>query len=163
MTVAVRPVVAGDAPELAALLNAIIARGGTTAHEEPLSADELAGLYLTGPEVICCHVALDDDGAALGFQTLVRRERVPTNWGDIATFARVDGTQRGIGSALFAATRAYALTHGVAGISATIRSDNGGGLTFYSRLGFADHAVAPAVPLADGTPVDRVTKRLVLA
>ena len=161
--VAVRSVMAGDAPELAALLNAIIARGGTTAHEEPLSADDLSALYLTGAEVICCHVAVEGDDSALGFQTLLQRDRVPTNWGDIATFARVDGTQRGIGSALFAATRAYALAHGVAGISATIRSDNGGGLKFYSRLGFADHAVAPAVPLADGTPVDRVTKRLVLA
>lgn len=158
----IRPVAASDAPELAALLNAIVARGGTTAHEKALSPDELAQTYLVGPEVICCHVAVDSDGAPLGFQTLVQRERVPADWGDIATFARVDGTQRGIGTALFAATRAAAARQGLAGISATIRGDNSGGLKFYSRLGFDDHAVTPGVPLDDGTPVDRITKRFVL-
>jgi ribosomal protein S18 acetylase RimI-like enzyme len=159
----VRPVAASDAPDLAALLNAIIARGGTTAHETPLSPDVLAQTYLVGPAVICCHVAVDGDGAALGFQTLVKGDRVSADWGDIATFAKVDGTQRGVGTALFAATRAAAAQHGLAGISATIRGDNGGGLKFYTRLGFEDHAVAPAVPLNDGTPVDRITKRFVLA
>jgi hypothetical protein len=47
-------------------------------------------------------------------------------------------------------------------INATIRADNVGGLAFYSRLGFTDHGISRAVPLRDGTPVDRVSKRFIL-
>ena len=34
------------------------------------------------------------------------------------------------------------------------------GLGFYSAMGFEDTDREPAVPLCDGTPVDRVTKLL---
>ena len=43
---------------MAELLNAIIARGGTTALEEPYSAESLADAYLVGSEVICCFAAV---------------------------------------------------------------------------------------------------------
>ena len=142
-TLAIRPVAAPDAPALAELLNAVIAAGGTTALETPFTARSLAETYLTGPNVHCCFVAEDDAGAVLGFQTLGRYPGLPEDIGDIATFARLGGTRRGIGSA-------------------TIRADNTGGLAFYSGLGFADHAVTRDMPLKDGTPVDRVHKRFVL-
>jgi hypothetical protein len=44
----------------------------------------------------------------------------------------------------------------------TIRADNIGGLAFYSALGFEDNGIHRAVPLRDGTPIDRVSKRYVL-
>jgi L-amino acid N-acyltransferase YncA len=158
----VRPVRPADAAELAELLNAIIARRGTTALETPYSAQALDDAYLTGPEVICCFVAEGADGRLVGFQTLGRDPRLPEGWGDIGTFARVGGTQRGVGRALFAATVEHARRIGIVGINATIRADNTGGLTFYGRMGFRDHGVTPAVPLKDGAPVDRVHKRLEL-
>ena len=70
-----------------------------------------------------------------------------------------DGAQRGVGTALFAETRARARALGLRAIDATIRADNAGGLAFYDRLGFVDHGVVPGVPLKDGTPIDRRTKR----
>lgn len=156
----VRPASDADAPALAELLNAIIARGGTTALETPFTPERLAQSYLTGPKVISCFVAFDQEtGEALGFQTLTREAYVPENWGDIGTFARVGGTQRGVGTALFAATRKRAQELGLAGLNAQIRADNEGGLAFYGRMGFQDHHVDVAVPLSDGTPVDRITKR----
>jgi L-amino acid N-acyltransferase YncA len=161
MSLSVRPVTPDDAPALAELLNAIIARGGTTALETPFTPGGLDQAYLTGPDVLCCHVAVDGAGQALeGFQTLGRYPGLPEGWGDIGTFVRVGGQQRGIGGALFAATRRRAAELGLIGINATIRADNTGGLAFYSRVGFADHSVFKAVPLADGTPVDRISKRL---
>jgi L-amino acid N-acyltransferase YncA len=156
----IRPVRPADAPELAGLLNAIIARGGTTALQTAYSAQALDDAYLTGPKVICCFVAEGADGRLAGFQTLGRDPDLPEGWGDIGTFARVGGTQRGVGSALFAATVEHARRIGLAGINASIRADNTGGLAFYGRMGFRDHGVTPAVPLKDGTPVDRVHKRL---
>lgn len=157
----IRPVSRDDAAELADLLNAIIARGGTTALETPFTPDTLDRKYLTGPTVLCCFVA-QADGQLLGFQTLGRQSFLPPDIGDIGTFTRVGITQRGTGTALFAATCARARQLGLIGINATIRSDNAGGLAFYSRIGFIDHEVVPAVPLKDGTPVDRIRKRYTL-
>ena len=116
MPLAIRPVSRDDAPALAELLNAIIARGGTTALQEPYSAEALADAYLLGPDVICCFVAVDaETGTLAGFQTLGRLPSLPAGWGDIGTFARVGGTQRGIGTALFAATREEARRLGLQG------------------------------------------------
>lgn len=160
MSIAVRPVTAADAPELAALINAIIARGGTTALERAFTPERLDETYLTGPDVLSCMVAVDrETGRLEGFQTLIREAHLPEGWGDIGTFSRVGGTQRGVGSALFAATRERARALGLAGLNATIRADNEGGLAFYGKMGFQDHDVDRAVPLGDGRPVDRINKR----
>ena len=156
----IRDAARGDAAELAELLNAIIAQGGTTALEEPFTPERLAEAYLDGPSVHCCFVAVDrETGRLEGFQCLGRYQGLPDDVGDIGTFARIDGKQRGVGSALFAATRERARRLGLAAINATIRADNVGGLAFYSKQGFQDHSVTPAVPLKDGRPVDRVSKR----
>ena len=156
----VRDAMRGDAGEMAELLNAIIAQGGTTALEEAFTPERFAQAYLDGPDVFCCFVAVDMGSQRIeGFQTLGRYAGLPDDVGDIGTFARIDGKQRGVGSALFAATRARAGELGLAAINATIRADNVGGLAFYGKQGFEDHSVKPAVPLRDGRPVDRVSKR----
>ena len=160
MELDIRPVRPEDAAELADLLNAIIARGGTTALEAPFTPQALTEAYLTGPDVVCCFVAVDRAcGRLEGFQTLGAYPGLPEDVGDIGTFARVGNAQRGVGSMLFAATSAEARKRGLTAVNATIRADNTGGLAFYSRLGFVDHAVREAVPLADGTLVDRISKR----
>ncbi|WP_043364773.1 GNAT family N-acetyltransferase [Belnapia sp. F-4-1] len=155
----IRPVREGDALALAELLNTIISRGGTTAMEEPFTPEALASALLTGPGVICCFVAQEEDGSLAGFQSLLRSDDMPEGVGDIGTFSRVGRVQRGTGSLLFAATRRAAAERGLSAINATIRADNAGGLAFYARLGFEDHAISHAVPLRDGTPIDRVSKR----
>ncbi|MDB5710314.1 MAG: putative acetyltransferase, family [Sphingomonas bacterium] len=155
----VRPTVRADAAALADLLNEIIAAGGTTAYQIPFTPEGFATAHIDGPAVLTSVVAQDEAGAPLGFQILLRHERLPERWGDIGTFARRGMTTRGIGSALFAATREAAKRLGLVGINATIRADNSGGLAFYGKQGFVDHSVASAVPLNDGTPVDRISKR----
>lgn len=163
MSLTVRAATSADAPELAHLLNAIIARGGTTALEEPFTAAHLDEVYLTGPGVLSCVVAVEIDVARLaGFQTLIREAELPEGWGDIGTFSRVDGIQRGVGTALFAATRANAEALGLIAINATIRGDNTGGLAYYSKMGFKDYGVDRAIPLKSGRTADRVHKRYVL-
>jgi L-amino acid N-acyltransferase YncA len=160
----IRPVTLADANELATLLNEIIARGGTTALEDPFEPSALANTMLTGPDVICCFVASEcSNGKLIGFQTLERSNLLPRNTGDIGTFARVGLTQMGVGSALFNVVRSEARKSGLTAINATIRADNGGGLAFYHRMGFVDHKVARGVPLKDGTPIDRISKRYSLA
>jgi len=159
----VRDATRDDAAELADLLNAIIAQGGTTALEDPFTPQRLAEAYLIGSAVLCCFVAVHvTTGRLEGFQTLGRYPGLPDDVGDIGTFARIDGKQRGVGSALFAATRERARRLGLTAINATIRADNVGGLAFYRKMGFEDHSVTPAAPLKDGRRVDRVNKRFQL-
>jgi L-amino acid N-acyltransferase YncA len=155
----IRDVRTEDSAALAELLNAIIVQGGTTALETPFSAEQLDNVYLTGPDVLCCFVAANDNEQLVGFQTVVRGSYLPEGCGDIATFARIETIQKGIGSRLFAATRERAQTLGLNAINATIRADNIGGLAFYSKQGFADFSIDRDVPLCDGTLVDRVSKR----
>lgn len=156
----IRSAVAADAPELTALLNAVIAKGGTTALQDPYTPEALDHAYITGPDVHCCFVAVDRaTGRIEGFQTLGRNPALADDIGDIGTFARLGGTQRGVGRALFAATRRQAAALGLAAINAMIRADNTGGLAFYGKQGFIDHDVIAGVPLKDGTKVDRIVKR----
>jgi ribosomal protein S18 acetylase RimI-like enzyme len=68
-----------------------------------------------------------------------------------------------VGSALFNVMRSAARKRGLTAINATIRADNSGGLAFYNRMGFLDYEVTRAVPLKDGTPVDRIRKRYSLS
>jgi len=157
--VTTRPAVREDAAALADLLNEIIVAGGTTAYQIPFTPEGFAEAHIDGPAVLTCIVAEDETGVPMGFQILLHDDRLPPGWGDIGTFARRGATQGGIGSALFAATCEAARRLGLVGINATIRADNSGGLAFYGKQGFRDHAVASAVPLSDGTPVDRISRR----
>jgi RimJ/RimL family protein N-acetyltransferase len=162
VTLTVRPFVAADAPALSGILNAIIEFGGTTAYQVPFTPQDLRGAHLDGPTVICCHTALLD-GVPVGFQCLNRVPYLPEGWGDIATFTRRTDPVPGAGRALFAATHARAVELGLIALNATIRADNHPGLRYYARLGFADYGVYPAVPLDDGTAVDRIRRRFDLA
>lgn len=159
----IRPATQSDAAELAALLNEIIQIGGTTARQQLCTAYTLQTYVQDLETTGCIHVACDDEtGAILGYQTLEYYDGLPKTLGNIATFAKVGGVQRGVGTALFAATRKAAPTLGFTEIDATIRADNSGGLAYYSKMGFLDHSVAKNVPLQDGSTVDRISKRLAL-
>ena len=158
MTLTVRPFAPGDEAALAEVLNAIIAAGGTTAYQTPFTPQGLRAAHLDGPGVLCAHTALWG-GTPVGFQCLNRVPYLPPGWGDIATFTRRHQPVPGAGRALFGATCARARALGLVALNATIRADNGPGLGYYAALGFADYARLPAVPLDDGTPVDRIRRR----
>ena len=159
----IRPATTADAADMAALLNEIIRIGGTTAFQKETTVEITEGFIRKLQTIGCIFIARDrTTDALLGYQSLEAYPDLPETLGIIATFAKVGGVQRGIGSALFKATRAAAPALGFTEIDATIRADNTGGLAYYSKMGFLDHSVAKAVPLDDGTPVDRISKRLKL-
>jgi L-amino acid N-acyltransferase YncA len=154
----IRPATSKDADALREILNHIIAVGGTTAYETPMTLAEFSDHYVSGPELICCLMAETTGGEALGFQALARNPNLPEGWGDIATFTRREPRRPGVGAALFEATRQAARDLGLTAINATIRADNYAGIPYYEKMGFRTYRVAKAVPLLDGTPVDRVSK-----
>ena len=151
-----------DTAALCAILNEIIAIGGTTAIETLLTDAEFEGYFLTSPHVVCCVVAEDDAGMLAGFQMLERKDGEARHIAYSNTFARQSQKIRGIGTALFEASKRIAADKGITEIIAKIRADNVPGLAYYSKMGFEDYTVDPGVPLKDGTPVDRVSKRFVL-
>ena len=140
-----RPAIRTDATGMCSVLNAIIARGGTTAYETSFDQDRMIRHYIEHPKRAVCTVALLDDGL-VGFQSVKHfhpdwpdDETPPKNWGDIASFV-ADGMQgKGIGSHLFSATLDAAKQAGLVGINATIRKYNTPGLAYYSGLGFVDY------------------------
>ena len=155
----IRPATSADAAAMTALQNEIIAIGGTTAYQRPRHEDEVREDYITAPEAVCCHVAVDDNGTLLGFQALGRWPGLPAGWADIGTFVTPARQRSGAGAALFAATAAAARAAGIATINATIRADNVPGLGYYARRGFIIYATDPDWALDDGRVVGRVSKR----
>ena len=156
----IRPALPDDADALCAVLNEIIAVGGTTALEDPLSVDAFSAQFLNGPSCLSLFTALESASSApVGFQSLTRHPDLPDGWGDIATFARIRRKRAGVGSALFARTLEAARDLGLTTLNAAIRADNTGGLAFYEKMGFRTYQTLPNVPLKSGAHVDRVLKR----
>lgn len=148
-----------DIRPMADLLNAIIRKGGTTAFTSEITGDTILEWFDYAPGRSVWHVAEDDQGTLLGFQSIEPHDKLPAEACDIATFVAVGQTGLGIGSKLFEATRAAAVRLGYTWINATIRADNEGGLAYYQSRGFEDYARHPNVALANGQVVDRVSKR----
>ena len=148
-----------DTGAMAELLNAIIAKGGTTAKTKPVTRSTLAAWMAFAPDQSAWHVAEAETGDLLGFQYIEPHKHLPPEACDIATFVRVGQTGLGIGSKLFQATRSEAKTLGYHWINATIRADNTGGLAYYQSRGFEDYARQNDVTLDDGTLVSKISKR----
>jgi ribosomal protein S18 acetylase RimI-like enzyme len=160
MTVTVRPMTSEDAVSLSELLNHTIALGGSTAYEAPFSPDAFLDEFLTSVAVHSAQVAVSGD-QLVGFQVLYHMTGDHASALAIATFADQRVMVRGIGKALFEVTRKNASNSGAPYIQAVIRGDNVAGLAYYRGRGFMDYGVRKAVPLADGTPVDRIETRFV--
>lgn len=163
MKIATRQIELQDIAEACVLLNDIIREGDTTAHEVEFDEATFTQEFLDHDNLICCHVALDGQGAVAGFQALWRDAEHGPAFADIATFARRTPVVRGVGTALFQDTTDFARIAGFTEINATIRADNFAGLGYYSKMGFVDFSTTRAVPLSDGTLVDRISKRFDLS
>jgi L-amino acid N-acyltransferase YncA len=151
----IRRATPNDAVAMTAILNAIIAIGGTTAHEHPKTEQTVLVDYVTGPDVLACSIA-EDQGTIIGWQS--------TGWyhgnPEIGTFVQPGTQARGIGAQLFALTCATLRAKGITYIIATIRADNIPGLAYYARVGFRDIAQDPDYALSTGQRVGRITRRI---
>lgn len=165
MPVFIRDATPEDAAELVEILNPIIEDGRTTAHRSTFDTARMIAHYIAPARAISCKLA-EDRSTIVGFQALewadpgwTGPDPVPSDWAVIATFVRQGVQARGIGGALFTASRDAAQRAGPAAIDATIRADNVPGLAYYARMGFVDYDLVRNLPLSDGTRVDRVRKR----
>jgi hypothetical protein len=153
MTLRARPTIEADLPALHDLFMHTVKAGGTTAHEEDWDLPTFKAYYFDDPDMV--HTVLNDD-EPIGFQAVFAR-------GDglsIGSFTDQRNIVRGAGAVMFEATRDAAISAGYTWIDAKIRADNAPGLAYYSKMGFVDYKIDKGVPLGDGTPIDRITKRI---
>ena len=155
----VRPATTDDAAAMAEILNGLIAAGGTTALETPLTPEQMAQWITRHPGRSAWHVCVGADDRIFGFQLAAPHPNLPDDAIDIASFARIGAGGQGVGAALFAATSAACRSLGYAWINASIRSDNRSGLIYYTRMGFVDWHSDPAARLSDGTVTGKTNKR----
>jgi L-amino acid N-acyltransferase YncA len=150
----VRQALPEDAGAMAAIVNDIIAIGGTTAHESPILPGNMRHDYIDGPDVIAA-VVVEMEGEVIGWQSV--------GWwqgqADIGTFVQPGLQAQGAGVAMFGLTADLVAKAGVAAITAAIRADNLPGLAYYRKLGFVDVGADPGFALKDGRVVGRVYRR----
>ncbi len=149
-----RHATAADAAGMTAVLNAVIAVGGTTAHENPMTEAQVREAYVTGPDVLSS-VICEEGGAIVGWQSVELWEGDP----HIGSFVRPGQQARGAGAAMFSMTCQTLRDHGVGHIIAFIRADNEPGLAYYARIGFRDIGLDPDYALKGGRKVGRVHRR----
>lgn len=157
MTFEVREMTRVDVPQCVAIINHIIALGGSTAHEDPFDEDGFADHYLDEADVTNVVLA---EGRVVGFQGAFEVE--PGVY-SIGSFTDQNAPIRGAGAAIFAKTLSDCRGLGGSSIIAKITSDNTGGLAYYTKMGFVPDTVLPDhFTRANGITVDRVIKRFVL-
>lgn len=164
MTPLTRDAIISDAAGMCAVLNPLIRSKTGTALRQELAPDEMVAKFITRETLICCTVAEIDDKIA-GFQSLYfpdaspSHAHYPKDWGIIATFVDPSFARRGVGQALFAATRKKAIAAGVPTLDASIDQKNANGLKFYSSLGFRDYLIREGLEYSTGGTYTQVCKR----
>lgn len=134
----IRTATPDDAVPMSRVLREIIALTGRVRPHDPAFT---LSHYIAGPQGIRCSVAVDSDGAVLGFQSLKRAVAgnpydVPEGWGIIGTHISPRAHRRGVGKALFAVSREAAIAAGLDRVDASIGADNAVGLGYYEAMGF---------------------------
>lgn len=135
-----------DAGDMCRLLNEIIALGGTTAHRQPFSEEQMIAQHIAHPLSVCCTLAIEGDSEKIiGFQALewsdpdwIGDDPLPADWAVISTFVAQGNQGKGVGGHLLAPTLKAAKVKGVTAINATIRRENTGGQRYYDKMGFVD-------------------------
>jgi L-amino acid N-acyltransferase YncA len=140
---------------MTAVLNAVIAVGGTTAHEHPRTEAQVREGYVTGPDVLSS-VVCEEDGQIVGWQSVEMWQGDP----HIGSFVRPGLQARGAGTAMFGLTCQTLKAKGIGHIIAFIRADNAPGLAYYARIGFRDIGTDPDFALEDGRKVGRIYRRV---
>lgn len=137
----IRPARVDDATGMATVQNEIFSAG---LRKAPTDITAVLENYIQHTDRIECSVAEDEDGRIMGFQSLryARADNpygVAEGWGIIGTHVSPQAARRGVGSALFAATRRAAEARGLKNIDASIGADNMLGQGYYDAMGFTTY------------------------
>jgi ribosomal protein S18 acetylase RimI-like enzyme len=141
MDFSIRRATTNDAAAIVAVLKVIAAERVYTAIDQPWSVDsQRQYLALLSPRE-AIHVAVDDRGEIIGYQTLDRwAPSIPSmaHVGQLGTFLAPAWRRRGVGHALFRITSDFARKSAFAKFVIQVRASNQSAQEFYKRLGFLE-------------------------
>ena len=145
MIFSVRKAEYGDIKEMSNILNGIINEGGLTLQNSTTTPVDFKRDYFTNPFSLCNHVATQGT-KIIGFQFLEWSDpnwsgidKLPSDWGLIATYVSKNVRGLGVGKQLFEATRLASNDKGMCSISATMHSTNKVAIGYYESLGFCEY------------------------
>lgn len=145
MIFSVRKAEYGDIKKMSNILNEIINEGGLTLQNSITTPVDFKRDYFTNPFSLCNHVATQGT-KIIGFQFLEWSDpnwsgidKLPSDWGLIATYVSKNERGLGVGKQLFEATRLASNNKGMCSISATMNSTNKGAIGYYESLGFCEY------------------------
>ena len=145
MIFSVRKAEYGDIKKMSNILNEIINEGGLTLQNSITTPVDFKREYFTNPFSLCNHVATQGT-KIIGFQFLEWSDpnwsgidKLPSDWGLIATYVSKNVRGLGVGKQLFEATRLASNDKGMRSISATMNSTNKGAIGYYESLGFCEY------------------------
>ena len=145
MIFSVRKAEYGDIKEMSNILNGIINEGGLTLQNSTTTPVDFKRDYFTNPFSLCNHVATQGT-KIIGFQFLEWSDpnwsgidKLPSDWGLIATYVSKNVRGLGVGKQLFEATRLASNDKGMLSISVTMNSTNKGAIGYYESLGFSKY------------------------
>ena len=145
MIFSVRKAEYGDIKKMSNILNEIINEGGLTLQNSTTTPVDFKRDYFTNPFSLCNHVATQGT-KIIGFQFLEWSDpnwsgvdKLPSDWGLIATYVSKNVRGLGVGKQLFEATRLTSNDKGMCSISATMKSTNKGAIGYYESLGFCEY------------------------
>jgi L-amino acid N-acyltransferase YncA len=143
-SVLIRQATPRDAPQVASVLNAVIAEGALTLFDAPFSVDdERAFISSLGPRS-ALHVA-EVNGVIAGVQSIDLFSGVAASIAHVATMGtwiRSDARGMGIGRQLAERSFVFAASHGYTKVVVQVLARNERALRFYRGLGFGDIGVA---------------------
>ena len=145
MIFSVRKAEYGDIKKMSNILNEIINEGGLTLQNSITTPADFKRNYFTNPFTLCNHVATQGT-KIIGFQFLEWSDpnwsgidKLPSDWGLIATYVSKNVRGLSVGKQLIEATRLASNNKGMCSISATMNSTNKGAIGYYESLGFCEY------------------------
>jgi L-amino acid N-acyltransferase YncA len=160
MDIAIREARPDDAAAVVGILNPIIAAGGYTVLEGPLSREAERDFISRFPPCGIFHVAQNrQSGTVVGFQTLepfATYTHAFDHVAVVATYVDLACRRQGIGRQLFEATFAAARQKGYEKIFTYVRADNPVALMAYMKCGFRIVGTAQRHAKCAGRYVDEI-------
>jgi RimJ/RimL family protein N-acetyltransferase len=154
-----------DAEGIARVLDAVAAERIHSAIERAWTAAEQRTYLASLSTRETFHVAITASGEIVGYQSLDLYSPILSSMahvGQLGTFLLPAWRRRGVGLALFDATRRFATSAGYRKLVIQVRASNGPAQAFYRRLGFVECGRLRAQVIVDGTEDDEILMELLL-